>query len=152
MHTATISKHFDFSASHRLDGLPETHPCSRWHGHNYDITITLTGKTDDVGFVLDYRALDFVKDYIKRVLDHRTLNKQLPNINPTAENIGLHFLDMVIEHLREHHDDVVQRLTDVTVGVSETPKTWAHVSARAPYDLPVSVEEVDRDRYRWGHR
>src|SRR5215468_9371730 len=31
----TISKFFEFSAAHHLTGLPDDHPCSRVHGHNY---------------------------------------------------------------------------------------------------------------------
>jgi len=54
---ATITKDFAFSASHRLDGLPEGHQCARYHGHNYLVRVEIEGTVDKVGFVVDYGAL-----------------------------------------------------------------------------------------------
>ena len=31
----TITKQFYFSASHTLDTLPDDHPCTQLHGHNW---------------------------------------------------------------------------------------------------------------------
>lgn len=92
----TIWKRFDFSASHRLNGLPESHPCSRLHGHNYQVEIELrANEVDAVGFVLDYRAMDKFKAFIDTELDHRDLNNELARMtdgdtkmNPTAENLA----------------------------------------------------------------
>ena len=36
-----ISKEFYFSAAHALFGLPDDHPCTRLHGHNYVVTVHL---------------------------------------------------------------------------------------------------------------
>jgi 6-pyruvoyltetrahydropterin/6-carboxytetrahydropterin synthase len=84
----TISKEFHFSASHCLNGLPEEHPCSRVHGHNYIIMVELTAvKLNKTGFVVDYRDLQPIKDYIDNKLDHRHLNDVF-YLNPTAENIA----------------------------------------------------------------
>ena len=35
----TIAKRFAFSASHIIGGLPDKHPCSRLHGHNYEVEV-----------------------------------------------------------------------------------------------------------------
>lgn len=84
----TITKQFSFSASHQLNGLPEDHPCSRLHGHNYQIIVELKStELDETGFVRDYRELDDIGQFIDNVLDHRHLNEVLP-YNPTAENIA----------------------------------------------------------------
>ena len=89
----TISKMFAFSASHQLHGLPLEHPCSRLHGHNYEIIVELRADTlNNVGFVKDYRELDGLKIYIDDVLDHRDLNNVL-HFNPTAENIARHLFE-----------------------------------------------------------
>ena len=37
----TIAKTFYFSASHVIGGLPPEHPCSRLHGHNYEVEVIL---------------------------------------------------------------------------------------------------------------
>ncbi|MDR0823863.1 MAG: 6-carboxytetrahydropterin synthase QueD [Prevotella sp.] len=110
-----ISKRFSFSASHILDGLPQEHPCSRLHGHNYMITIYLRAEQlNSVGFVKDYRELDHVKRYIDEKLDHRHLNDILP-FNPTAENMAKYLYDVFKADIPELY----------AVEVSETPKTTA---------------------------
>ena len=58
----TIAKQYHFSASHILKGLPDDHPCSRMHGHNYIVEVILETKTlDKNGFVRDYRELNELK-------------------------------------------------------------------------------------------
>lgn len=110
-----ISKQFSFSASHILEGLPQEHPCSRLHGHNYVITVHLKAeRLNGVGFVKDYRELDNVKKYIDETLDHRHLNDLFP-FNPTAENIAKYLYDVFKKDIPEIY----------AVEVSETPKTTA---------------------------
>lgn len=86
----TISKEFHFCASHQLECLPEGHPCSRMHGHNYVVVVELKRETlNEAGFLLDYRSLDPIKKFIDDALDHKHLNDFLP-FNPSAENIAKH--------------------------------------------------------------
>lgn len=124
---ATISKEFAFSSSHQLDGLPEDHPCSRLHGHNYAVKLELSGPTDATGFVMDYRALAPFKDYLDDTLDHRHLNDVL-GFQPTAENLASH-----LTHMAENLLPIPDGVSRMHVSVSETPKTWATVTLhRAP--------------------
>lgn len=110
-----ISKQFAFSASHILEGLPQEHPCSRLHGHNYVIIVHLKSEQlNEVGFVKDYRELDAVKQYIDEKLDHRHLNDIFP-FNPTAENMAKFLYDTFKKDISELY----------AVEVSETPKTTA---------------------------
>ena len=110
-----IRKEFHFSASHQLNCLPETHPCSRVHGHNYIVTVELRRETlDDVGFVIDYRALDSMKKIIDDTFDHQHLN-DVVMYNPTAEHMARDFYEMFHEMVPEV----------CAVEVSETPKTSA---------------------------
>jgi 6-pyruvoyltetrahydropterin/6-carboxytetrahydropterin synthase len=111
----TIAKRFDFSASHRLTRLPETHPCGRLHGHNYSITLVLAAnELTGEGWVTDYGALDVVAKWIDTFLDHRDLNDALDTDMPTAEYIAKRVYD---------HWYTTFRL--VAVEVRETDKTWA---------------------------
>ena len=114
----TISKEFAFSAAHHLEGLPESHPCSRDHGHNYVVRVTLRSHTlNEVGFVVDYNELKALGRFLDETLDHRDLNEVL-DFNPTAENLARYLYDWCRE-----------RWPEVTaVSVSETPKTWATYS------------------------
>ena len=91
-----ITKEFHFCASHQLEGLPEEHPCSRLHGHNYIVKVELSCEDKDlneVGFVVDYRELDVIKQWIDINIDHKHLNQYF-KFNPTAENMSRYFFNL----------------------------------------------------------
>jgi 6-pyruvoyltetrahydropterin/6-carboxytetrahydropterin synthase len=116
-----IRKEFAFSASHCLDHLPDTHPCSRIHGHNYVVTVELRSKTlNENFFVKDYRKLDPIKYYLDDNFDHRHLNDILI-IQPTAELLAEHLFVIFRQSIPELF----------AIEVSETPKT----SARYEQDI-----------------
>lgn len=113
--TFTISKRFEFCSSHQLTGLPQDHPCSRLHGHNYSVTLTLRShELNEVGFVKDYRELENIKQWIDKTLDHRHLNDVI-SFNPTAELIA----KWMYEELKEKEPNLI------SVTVKETDKTSA---------------------------
>lgn len=116
-----IGKQFSFSASHQLNGLPDTHQCSRLHGHNYTVKVVVgSDELDATGFVLDYGELGFVKQYLDDNFDHRHLNDVIA-VNTTAENISKLLYDFVSLYLRENFPNV--KLIEVTV--TETDKTFS---------------------------
>ena len=123
---ATIAKDFEFAASHQLAGLPDDHPCSRLHGHNFVLRVSISGRLDPVGFVIDYRRLWFVKE-ITEELDHRHLNDVVA-FNPTSERMAAWLWERIAGVLRGM--DEGPRITHLAVGWSETPKTWATVAGR----------------------
>lgn len=111
-----IKKEFSFSASHRIYGLPEDHPCSRLHGHNYRVEVVLSSESlDGVGFVRDYRELSAFKHYLDDTVDHRDLNEVLGDDCVTAEQMARFFYRWCKAKWPEVS----------AVRVSETPKTWA---------------------------
>ena len=113
----TISKEFHFSASHRLEGLPMDHPCSRYHGHNYVVRVELANAVlNAVGFVIDYRELEPIKLLLDDVFDHQNLNELL-DFNPTAENMAKHLYGIIKTNMNIWQVKAVE--------VSETPKTNA---------------------------
>ena len=109
--TTTISKEFEFSASHRLTELEDRHPCGNLHGHNYTLRVFLRGPIDFRGFIVDYRKLADIKNYIDTHLDHKHLNDLFPQ--PTVELMA----GQLLETFRAMHPEVV------AVEMSETPKT-----------------------------
>lgn len=111
-----IAKEYHFSASHQLEGLPDDHPCSRLHGHNYIVEVELqTTKLNEHGFVRDYRELDELKQYIDEQVDHRHLNDVFPGQSTSAEFIAKYFYDWC-----------KKRWPEVTaVRVKETPRSRA---------------------------
>lgn len=117
----TISKRFEFCASHQLDHLPPGHQCARMHGHNYRVEVVIQSPClDDRGFCqVDYGELDGFKRYLDENLDHRHLNDVLP-VRTTAENIARHLYDVAKSCLPKPSAIFLS-----AVRVSETPKTWA---------------------------
>lgn len=112
-----ITKQFAFSASHKLDHLPEEHPCARLHGHNYVVEVVLESRElNESGFVRDYGELAPLKSFIDERLDHRHLEDVLPEgMISSAENIARFLYDFAAARWPE----------TAAVRVSETPKTWA---------------------------
>jgi 6-pyruvoyltetrahydropterin/6-carboxytetrahydropterin synthase len=108
----TIMKEFHFSSAHQLKGLPETHPCSRLHGHNYILKVFLQGAVNEIGFVQDYRELDKIKDFVDRVMDHRNLNDVF-ECNTTVENMCMQVYNKFKPEYPLLH----------AIEMSETPKT-----------------------------
>lgn len=114
----SISKDFEFAASHQLRGLAAGHRCARLHGHNYVVRVSLTGDLDDNGMVLDYGHLDAFKVMIGECYDHRHLN-DLMDTSPTAENLAATLCADLLRTVP------AARNLECGVGVSETPHCWA---------------------------
>ena len=113
-----IAKSFHFSASHILHGLAPDHPCSRLHGHNYEVQLLLGApQLNDVGFVVDYNELQRFRELIRERYDHRHLN-DLVDFQPSAERLAQHFYEIA----RQSWPQLL------AVRVAETPETWAEYS------------------------
>lgn len=112
----TITKEFHFSASHQLKKLHKDHPCMRNHGHNYTVIMCFKSATlDATDFVIDYRLLAPIKDWIDSVLDHRNLNDVMGDINTSSENIAKWIFDSWVGTMPMLH----------SVTIKETDKTAA---------------------------
>ena len=110
-----ISKRFEFSAAHKLIGLPLEHSCSNLHGHNYNVEIIMQSLVlDKYGFVRDYKELYELDNYLKTNFDHKNLNEIL-SFNPTCENIAKHLYEWCFSRWSE----------TVAVRVSESTGSWA---------------------------
>lgn len=111
----TITKEFAFEAAHHLEGLPDTHKCSKPHGHSYVVKVELQAPIlNEVGFVVDYGDLAPLKQYIDTYLDHHDLNEVF-TFQTSAENLARHLFEWCHERWP----------FTIAVHVSETAKTWA---------------------------
>ncbi|NUN48881.1 MAG: 6-carboxytetrahydropterin synthase [Candidatus Brocadiae bacterium] len=81
-----ITREFTFEAAHhltRLPGGPEPN-----HGHTWKLAVTLEGPVRPDGMVYDFVRLgEIVRRRILKLVDHRDLNRVLPN--PSAERVAL---------------------------------------------------------------
>lgn len=80
-----VTKIFTFDSAHKLENYEGD--CKYLHGHTYKLEITLRGKVDYRGMVMDFNDLKtIVKEKVIDLLDHRYLNEVF-DFNPTCENM-----------------------------------------------------------------
>lgn len=85
-----IFRIFHLQCARRLPGLPESHPCSRLHGHSFKVELTVSGALDaSLGWVMDFTELDAAWQTVHAALDHRCLNDIAGLENPTSENLAI---------------------------------------------------------------
>jgi 6-pyruvoyltetrahydropterin/6-carboxytetrahydropterin synthase len=114
----TITKEFEFSASHRIVSLPSWHKCARHHGHNYVVALELSAppeRLDEHGFVRDYGDLADFRKWVDETLDHQHLNNVEGTGTTSSERLAMWIYGLWLPHYPE--------LTGVVV--KETPKTSA---------------------------
>ena len=127
-----------FNAAHRLY-LPdltdaENHDlfgsCSNplFHGHNYDLTVKVTGEVDArTGFLIDLKILkEYIREHVEDVFDHKNINLEVEEfkdnkLNPTAENICY----VIWQRLRK----VLDEKYELTVRLYETPRNFVEYPA-----------------------
>lgn len=95
--TMDITRIFKWHASHNLCLSYSSH-CKNLHGHTYKIEVTVSGKLNDEGMVIDFSKLD---KYVNETasFDHSHLNdiREFEEENPTAENLVIYLKNKLYE-------------------------------------------------------
>jgi len=131
-----LSQKFEFSASHRLfnptfsddQNLKTFGKCSNphGHGHNYELQVTLRGRPNEKGLLMDIPAFEkIVAENVVSRFDHKNLNVEVPefkNSPPTVENIAATIYRILKPKLQ------VDGASLASVTVWETAKTWCEYS------------------------
>ena len=78
---------------------------ANFHGHNYDLHVTVTGEIDPVSvYLIDLKDVkDWIEEDVINAFDHRNLNEdteEFRNLNPTAENIAVVIWEKLSKRLR----------------------------------------------------
>ncbi len=130
-----VSRKAHFNAAHRLyrpdwsfeknDAVFGKCNNPRYHGHNYDLIVSVTGEIDlETGYVMDMKQLkDLIKSEVEDALDHKNLNIEVPEfkaLNPTAENIAV----VIFNKLRPHID----ASKELEIVLYETPRNFVTYS------------------------
>lgn len=131
-----VSRKEHFNAAHRLFNPAWSDEknarvfgkCSNpnYHGHNYEIIVTLTGTPDpETGYVFDMKLLsDLVREHITSRFDHKNLNldtEYFKSLNPTAENIAV----VIWKILRDKIDSSL----DLKITLYETERNYVEYPA-----------------------
>ena len=100
-----VSRTFSFDSAHYLSDYYGK--CERMHGHTYKLEVTLEGKVQPNGLVIDFVVLKrLVKKYVLNKLDHQVLNDIVEN--PSAERMVIWIWDQLKDLsklLKEEMDD-----------------------------------------------
>jgi len=96
------------------------------HGHNYEVQVTLAGKPDARGVLIDVPAFErMVSETVIEPFDHKNLNEEVPafrDVIPSVENIAQVIYRMLGPKF------AAEKATLASVTVWETPKTWCEYS------------------------
>jgi 6-pyruvoyltetrahydropterin/6-carboxytetrahydropterin synthase len=96
-----VTRRLHFCAAHRLHNPALSDTANRevfglcnspnWHGHNYELDVTVEGEIDPVtGYVVDLKLLRDAAEDVIADLDHRNLNldvEWLEGVLPSTENL-----------------------------------------------------------------
>ena len=97
-----------------------------YHGHNYDLTVKLTGEIDpETGYVMDMKILSkLIRQHIITRFDHKNLNEdteEFKHLNPTAENIVV----VIYNILRP----LIDNKLDLKITLYETERNYSEYPA-----------------------
>lgn len=100
-----VTRKFTFDAAHFLTDYYGK--CERLHGHTYTLEITLEGKVQTNGLMIDFVVLKkIVQKHVLVKLDHQLLNDVIEN--PSAERVAIWIWEQLKDLpvlLREEMDD-----------------------------------------------
>jgi 6-pyruvoyltetrahydropterin/6-carboxytetrahydropterin synthase len=126
-----VTRRMHFNAAHRLHNPVLSDEANQrlfglcnnpnWHGHNYELDITLEGEpAAESGYVADLGQVRDIADEVLREVDHKNLNLDVPwmqGVIPSTENL-------VVALWRQ----LAPRLGPgklVRLVLYETPRNWA---------------------------
>ena len=117
----TISVYQYFSAAHFLRDYRGK--CEKLHGHNWKVTVAVTGGTlDAAGLLVDFGIVKKLLSGVCVGLDHRVLNDEVDFFkknNPSAENIARYVYDLMKKSLPSQGGTTAS-VKSVTVDETET--------------------------------
>lgn len=111
-----VSRTEHFNAAHKLNNPNWSQaknqevfgPCANanWHGHNYDLIVTVKGKPDpETGFVIDLKKLStLIRENIIKKVDHKNLNLDVAFMEgklASTENLIIEFWNILAPQIEK---------------------------------------------------
>jgi 6-pyruvoyltetrahydropterin/6-carboxytetrahydropterin synthase len=112
-----ITRRERFTAAHKLyrpDWTDEQNKalyggCANpnWHGHNYELYVTVKGNVDkELGYAMNLKDLSvIIKQYVTDKLDHRNLNLDvdfLKDVMTSTENVAIAIWQQLAEPVKKY--------------------------------------------------
>ncbi len=109
-----LTRHEHFNAAHKLYNPAWSEEkntevfgkCanSNWHGHNYELIVTIKGEIDqDTGFLMDVKKLSIIlQEQVCDKLDHKNLNLDvdfMKDVLASTENLAIAIWKQIVPHL-----------------------------------------------------
>ncbi|MDK2917337.1 MAG: 6-pyruvoyltetrahydropterin/6-carboxytetrahydropterin synthase [Candidatus Petromonas sp.] len=114
-----ITKIFTFDSAHKLENYEGD--CKYLHGHTYKLEVTVSGRTDYRGMVIDFNDLKkIIKEKIINKLDHKYLN-DIFDFNTTCENLIVWIFKELDEDLKTENYYLKK------IRLWETPTSYAEL-------------------------
>ena len=131
MPTVRVTRRVHFNAAHRLHNPALSDEenqrlygvCNNpnWHGHNYELDVTIEGECDPVtGYLVDLGEIRDLAEGVLKEVDHRNLNLDVPwlqGIIPSTENVVVALWGQLAPRIPRGR---LARLV-----LYETPRNWA---------------------------
>lgn len=118
MNKICIGCQFDFEAAHKLPNEEIYGACANIHGHRYELTIEVSGKVNENGWVANFSDVKkVIREKVIQKFDHGYLNDFIEI--PTAENIVMYIHNMI-------SDDISQMGCEIeSIKIYETKNNYA---------------------------
>ncbi len=121
-----VTKEFTFDAAHHLYSYEGK--CKNLHGHTYRLQVSASAPVNEIGMAVDFGDLkQVVTSAVVDRLDHQYLNKVLPPMNTTAENMVVWIFEEIWAALKKRDEQA----TVERVVLWETPTSSVEVSREA---------------------
>ena len=131
MPTVRVTRRVHFNAAHRLHNPALSDEENRrlygvcnnanWHGHNYELDVTIEGESDPhTGYLVDLGEIRDIAEGVLKDVDHRNLNLDVPwleGIIPSTENVVVALWEQIAPR--------VPRGRLARLVLYETPRNWA---------------------------
>ena len=77
---------------------------ANWHGHNYELVVTIKGEVDpDTGFLMDAKRLgEILREHVCEKIDHRNLNLDVDFMSgklASTENLAMAIWEQIVPRL-----------------------------------------------------
>jgi 6-pyruvoyltetrahydropterin/6-carboxytetrahydropterin synthase len=130
-----VSRKEHFNAAHKLSNPAWSKernqeifgPCANenWHGHNYDLIVTVKGDPDpETGFVVDLKKLsDLIRNEVTEKVDHKNLNLDVDFMKgkmTSTENLAIEIWRI----LENRIPTIAKRAQLHSVRLFETPRNY----------------------------